>query len=60
MTTWWIGIEGLVIGFLTVILFFIVDKYERHFPYAALLKIAILVVGGVTILHIFNLLLGME
>jgi hypothetical protein len=60
MTTWWIFIEGLVIGFLTVILFFIVDKYERHFPYAALLKIAILVVGGVTILHIFNLLLGME
>jgi hypothetical protein len=60
MTTWWIGIEGLVIGFLTFILFFIVDKYERHFPYAALLKIAILVVGGVTIIHIFNLLLGME
>ena len=60
MTTWWIGIEGLVIGFLTVILFFIVDKYERHFPYAALLKIAILVVGGVTILHILSLLLGME
>jgi hypothetical protein len=60
MTTWWIFIEGLVIGFLTVILFFTVDKYERHFPYAALLKIAILVVGGVTILHIFNLLLGME
>jgi hypothetical protein len=60
MTTWWIGIEGLVIGFLTVILFFIVDKYERHFPYATLLKTAILVVGGVTILHILNLLLGME
>jgi hypothetical protein len=60
MTTWWIGIEGLVIGFLTFILFFIVDKHERHFPYAALLKIAILVVGGVTILHILSLLLGME
>ena len=59
MTTW-IYIEGLAIGLLTVFLLFIVEKYERHFPYATLLKTAILVVGGVTILHIFNLLLGME
>jgi ABC-type transport system involved in cytochrome c biogenesis permease subunit len=59
MTTW-IYIEGLAIGLLTVFLFFIVEKYERHFPYATLLKIAILVVGGVTIIHIFILLLGME
>jgi hypothetical protein len=55
----WLVVEILVIGIVAAVLFVVVDKNEQHFPHATLLKTAILVVGGVTILHKLSLLRGM-
>jgi hypothetical protein len=44
-------IEAFVIGFVGAILFLAVDKFERNGSLAVLLKLLVLVVGGMAILH---------
>jgi hypothetical protein len=51
-------IDVTIIGFLGAILFLFVDKYERAGPMANLLKLLVLVAGGVAIIHKLQPLLG--
>ena len=44
-------IEAFVIGFVGAILFLAVDKFERNGSLAVLLKLLVLIVGGMAILH---------
>ena len=51
-------IDAVIIGFVGAALFLFVDKYERDGSMANLLKLLVLVVGGVAILHKLQPLLG--